>query len=54
MSKGELREELTFAKYELSRLVDMAKRLGNKDWRDNFIIKNKLAYIKELEDKLGE
>lgn len=54
MSKEELREELTFAKYELSRLVDMAKRLGNKDWRGNPMIRDKLAHIKELEAKLGD
>lgn len=54
MSKEELREELKFAKYEYSRLVDMAKRMGNKNWRENFMIKDKIAQIKELETKLGE
>lgn len=54
MDKEKLKEDIRFEKYALSRLVDMAKRMGNKDWCNNYIVKDKLAYIKELEAKLGE
>lgn len=54
MTIEELNEELAFAKHALCRLVDMAKRMGNKNWRNTPAIRDQLDYVKEVENKIKE
>ena len=48
----EKKEELAELKREYARLYTMAKRMGNKNPNENFMIKGYLEDIKKLEEEI--
>lgn len=46
------RKILSELKYEYVRLYEIAKRMGNKNPNENFLIKRYINDIKELEQEL--
>lgn len=46
------KEELAELKREYARLYEMAKRMGNKNPNENFMVKGYLEDIKKLEEEI--
>lgn len=54
MTKKELEERIYELKYEINRLYNLAKSIGNKNLQDNFMIKERLELLQKFEKQLEE